>query len=63
MTGLFDGINIKSTAARGLRPTLRMQPGIIFHVGMLPSRGDVGIFIWVMVGLSVIVFRLVERPK
>jgi hypothetical protein len=32
-------------------------------VGMLPSRGDFGILIWVVVGLSVIVFRLIERPK
>jgi hypothetical protein len=33
------------------------------HVGMLPSRGDIGIFIWVVVGVSVIMFRLIERPK
>jgi hypothetical protein len=33
------------------------------HMGVLPSRGDIGVFIWMMVGLSVIVFRLIERPK
>jgi hypothetical protein len=29
---------------------------------MLPSRGSIGIFIWVVVGLSVIVSRLIESP-
>ena len=33
------------------------------HVGILPSRGDIGIFIWVVAGLNVIVFRLIECPK
>jgi hypothetical protein len=42
---------------------VRTQLGILIYVGMLPSRGAIGIFIWVVVGLSVIVFRLIERPK
>jgi hypothetical protein len=35
----------------------------LIYVGMLPNRGAIGIFIWVVVGFGVIVFRLSERPK
>jgi hypothetical protein len=30
---------------------------------MLPSRSDIGIFLWVVVGITAILFRLIERPK
>jgi hypothetical protein len=30
---------------------------------MLPSRGEVGMFVWVVVGVSVIVFRLIDRIR
>jgi hypothetical protein len=51
---------------RGIRVItayVRTQLGILVYVGMLPSRGVIGILIWAVVGLGVIVFRLIERPK